>query len=324
MNVSHYFEFEKYVSGGIRESVRNQRKMLRHLGIDGTTDPHLDSDVLHLNLMGPRSVWYAKRARARGVPVIAHTHVTAEDFCNSFRFTNRLATPLKPYLEWTYGLADVLVCPSAHNRRLIREYTDTTATVISNGVDRERLDGFEAFESAYRDRYGLHPPVVFAVGHVLKRKGLEAFVETARRMPDLDFAWFGPLHLSLKGRSTRKLIENSPENCTFTGFVDDIRGAYAAGDVFFFPSREESEGIALLEAMSTGKPVLVRDIEPFSWLEDGYDCLKSTDSFEEELEALEDPALRERLGANAARTSEAFSLPETARQLRRLYEEVID
>lgn len=323
MNVSHYFEFEDHVTGGIRESVKNQRKMLRQLGIEGTTDPNLGSDVLHLNLMGPRSVWYAKRARAHGVPVIAHTHVTAEDFGDSFRFTNRLAKPLKPYLEWAYGLANALVCPSEYNRRLIREYTDTPATVISNGVDREKLDGFEAFESEYRERYGLDSPTVFAVGHVLKRKGLETFVETARRMPELEFAWFGPLDLSLKGRSTRKLIEKSPENCTFTGFIDDIRGAYAAGDIFFFPTHEENEGIALLEAMSTGYPVLVRDIETFSWLEGGYDCLKSTGSFERELEALKDPELRERLGTNAARTSEAFALSNTATQLRTLYETVI-
>nr|WP_066380994.1 glycosyltransferase family 4 protein [Halalkalicoccus paucihalophilus] len=323
MNVSHYFEFEDHVTGGIRESVRHQRKMLRRVGVDPATAPSLDSDVLHLNLMGPRSVWYARRARDHGVPVIAHTHVTAEDFGDSFRFTNALAKPLKPYLRWAYGLADALVCPSEYNRRLIREYTDTPTTVISNGVDREKLEGFEALESEYRERYDLDPPVVFAVGHVLKRKGLETFVETARRMPELEFAWFGPLDRSLKGRETKRLIDKSPENCTFTGFVDDIRGAYAAGDVFFFPTHEENEGIALLEAMSTGHPVVVRDIETFSWLEDGHDCLKSTGSFEDELEALKRPEHRERLGTNAVRTSERFALSNTADQLRELYEEVI-
>lgn len=321
MNVSHYFELEDVVTGGIRESVGNQRKMLDRLGIEYTTEPSLESDVLHLNLMGPRSVLYARRARSRGTPVVVHTHVTAEDFGGSFRFTNLLAGPLRPYLEWAYGFADVLVCPSEYNRRLIGEYTDRPTTVISNGVDREKLEGFEALESNYR--HEPTSPTVFAVGHVMKRKGLDAFVETARRMPELEFVWFGPLNPTLKGRSTRRLVRESPENCTFTGFVDDIREAYAAGDVFFFPTHEENEGIALLEAMSAGKPVLVRDIETFSWLEDGHDCLKSDGPFEEDLERLKDPELRERLGENAVRTSEAFTLPNTARRLRKLYEEVV-
>ncbi|WP_336342589.1 glycosyltransferase family 4 protein [Halalkalicoccus ordinarius] len=322
MNVSHYLEFEDVVTGGIRESVRNQRKMLAELDIEYAQTPRLDADVLHLNLMGPRSIYYAKRARRRGIPVVIHTHVTAEDFGDSFRFTNVLSKPLRPYLEAAYELGDVLVCPSEYNRRLIETYVETETTVITNGVDREKLEGFETLRSEYLRRYDLTPPVVFLVGHVIKRKGLRTFVETARRMPGLDFAWFGPLDRSLKGRSTRRLIERSPENCTFTGYVDDIRGAYAAGDVFFFPTHEENEGIALLEAMSAGKPVLVRDIETFSWLEDGHDCLKSDGPFEEDLERLNDPKLRERLGENAIRTSEAFTLPNTARRLRTLYEEV--
>ncbi|WP_276255939.1 glycosyltransferase family 4 protein [Halomontanus rarus] len=344
MKISHYFELEEQVTGGIHESVHHQRKILDQLDLRYTTEPTLDADVFHCNLMGPRSVWYAKRARSRGIPVVTHTHVTAEDFGDSFRFTNALAKPLKPYLEWAYGLADALVCPSTYNRRLIESYTDTdaTTTVISNGVDREKLAGFESLAAEYRERYDLEPPVVFLVGHVIKRKGLETFVELARRRPDIDFAWFGPLDLSLKGRETTRLIEESPENCTFTGYIDDIRGAYAAGDIFCFPTYEENEGIALLEAMTAGKPVLVRDIETFSWLEDGEDCLKvatsgaevevegesesksksDIDAFEEALERLTDPDLRRRLGSNAARRSEQFSLDAVANRYQSLYEEV--
>ncbi|WP_226006677.1 glycosyltransferase family 4 protein [Natrinema salinisoli] len=327
MKISHYFEFEDHVTGGIRESVVHQRKMLDRLDLEYTVEPTLEADVLHCNLMGPRSVWYARRARSRGIPVVANTHVTAEDFGDSFRFTNALAKPLKPYLRWAYGLADALVCPSEYNQRLIETYTDTPTRVVSNGVDREKLEGFESLEAEYRDRYDLDPPTVFLVGHVIKRKGLETFVELARRLPELDFAWFGPLDLSLKGRETTKLIEGAPENCTFTGYVDDIRGAYAAGDIFCFPTHEENEGIALLEAMSAGKPVLVRDIETFSWLADGEDSLKVAGSgvsgFADALERLADPELRNRLGTNARRRSEEFSLETVADRYQSLYEEVV-
>lgn len=296
------------------------------LGVEYTTEPDLSADIFHCNVMGPRSVWYARRANANGVPVVAHTHVTAEDFGDSFRFTNALAKPLKPYLERAYSLADQLVCPSEYNQQLLERYTETPTRVISNGVDREKLDGFESLESEYRERYDLESPTVFLVGHVIKRKGLETFVELARRMPELDFAWFGHLDLSLKGRETTRLIEESPDNCTFTGFVDDIRGAFAAGDIFCFPTHEENEGIALLEAMAAGKPVVVRDIETFAWLEDGEDSIKisepGADGFERALERLEDPELRQQLGEQAKKRSEEFSLDAVAAEYEQLYREV--
>jgi glycosyltransferase involved in cell wall biosynthesis len=321
MLVSHYFEFEEHVTGGISESVAHQRKMLRKQGIPYTTQPRLDADVLHCNVMGPRSVYYARKA---DIPVVAHTHVTAEDFGESFRFTNALAKPLRPYLEYAYGHADHLVCPSEYNEGVIDDYTDRPARVITNGVDTEKLDGFKRLREEYLDRYDLTPPVVFLVGHVIKRKGLEAFVETARNLPDIDFAWFGPIDRELKGRSTKRRIDNSPSNCTFTGFIDDIRGAYAAGDIFFFPTYEENEGIALLEAMAAGKPPVVRDIETFSWLTDGKDALKadSDGGFVDAIRRLEDDDLRERLGDTAREQSEPYHLATVAPAYESLYAEV--
>jgi glycosyltransferase involved in cell wall biosynthesis len=322
MRVSHYLEFEGVVSGGIRESVRHQRQMLEEQGIGYTTEPNLDVDVVHFNLMGPRSAYCAKRAGRRNIPVVIHTHVTAEDFGDSFRLTNLLARPLRPYLERVYRLGDLLVCPSEYNQSIIDRYADIETRILTNGVDTEKLDGHESLREEYLQRYDLTPPVVFMVGHVIKRKGLETFIETARAMPELDFVWFGPLNRSLKGRPTKRLIDSAPDNCTFTGYIDDIRGAFGAGDIFFFPTHEENEGIALLEAMVTGTPVVVRDISTFDWLEDGTHCLKTDNGFEAALRRLEDEDLRARLGENAAALGSEYALSTVANQLADCYAEV--
>lgn len=324
MRVSHYLEFEHHVIGGIRESVRHQRTMLDRAGIVYLTKPRLDVDILHLNLLGPRSLWVARRAHRRDVPVVAHTHVTPADFRQSFRYSNVLARGLRPYLAHAYRSADMLVSPTAHAADRVERLVGSRPRVISNGVDPEKLAGGAHLAARYRERFDLTPPVVFTVGHVLLRKGLDTFVALARRHPDLDFAWFGPLHRRLKGRRTREVLENAPPNCTFTGFVPDIRGAYAAGDIFCFPTREENEGIALLEAMATGTPVVVRDIPPFTWLEDGSACLKadSLAAFARAVDRLRDGDLRDRLGTAAAERSSAFHLDTLAPRYTSLYEEV--
>ncbi|PSQ50795.1 glycosyl transferase family 1 [Halobacteriales archaeon SW_7_65_23] len=332
MLVSHYFEWERFITGGHAESVRNQRTIMDRAGIEYTTSPILDADLLHLNNMGPRSVYYARRARRAGVPVLVHGHQTAADLRGSFRGFDALAAVAEPYLSRAYSLADHIVCPSEHNREVLSSYTDVPKTVISNGFDPARVEGADddALRAEYRDRYDLDPPVVFMVGHVIERKGLSTFVETARRMPDVDFAWFGYLNPGggsvdrlLRSSEATRLVNEAPDNCTFTGYVEDIRGAFAAGDVFFWPSKNENEGMALLEAMACGKPPVIRDIPTYEWLEDGTQCLKSDADFTDPLRQLCDsPGERERLGAAAAEKAEEFTLDAVGDELVALYEEL--
>jgi glycosyltransferase involved in cell wall biosynthesis len=200
-------------------------------------------------------------------------------------------------------LADHLICPSEHTAAVLDRYCDTPRTVISNGYDPDKLAGHEALRERYLDRYDLDPPVVFMVGHVIERKGLSTFVDTAERLPEIDFVWFGYLNPGggtldrvLRSRKTTSHVKRAPENCTFTGYVDDVRGAFAAGDVFFFPTKNENEGMALLEAMATGAAPVVSDIPTFDWLADGETCLKADGDFEAPIRRLVDDAdLRERL-----------------------------
>ena len=335
MRVSHYFEWEDQITGGHAQSVRNQRTVLSRAGVEYTTSPDLSADLLHLNNMGPRSVYHARRARARDVPVLAHAHQTAEDFRESFALSTLVAPALRPYLSRAYALADHLVCPSAHTARVLDGYCDTPRTVVSNGFDPAMLAGHDDpdLRATYLERYDLDPPVVFVVGHVIERKGLCAFVETARRMPEVEFAWFGYLNPGggtvdrlLRSRTTTRLVNDSPENCTFTGYVDDIAGAFAAGDVFFFPTKNENEGMALLEAMATGAPPVVRSIPTFEWLEDGQTALKAADvpGFVEALRSLvADADRRARVGAAAARASEAYELDAVGADLLAVYDRLV-
>lgn len=327
MRISHYFEWEDSITGGHAQSVKNQRKMLDRKGIEYTTEPDLSADILHLNNMGPKSIYYARKARKKDISVVVHAHQTAEDFRNSFAFSNILAKPMKPYLKYAYSLADRLICPSEHNREVLEDYTGVEKTVISNGFDADKLEGHEDLREEYLEKYGLEPPVVFCVGHVIERKGVDSFIETAEEMPELDFAWFGFINPMgegrlgnlLQSRKTKKKIENSPDNCTFTGYIDDIRGAFAAGDIFFFPTRNENEGMALLEAMHCGKPLVIRDIDTYGWLKDGENCLKASENFEEQLEKMKDSKLREDIGGNAAEKSQEFELDNVAEKLIELY-----
>ena len=332
MKVSHYFEWEEMITGGHKQSVENQRTIMEKKGIDYTTEPDLSADILHLNNMGPKSIYYARKARKKDIPVVVHAHQTAEDFRESFAFSNIIARPMKPYLKYAYSLADLIICPSEHNKDVIETYADAPKKVISNGFDPDMLEGYEDLRDGYLEKYDLEPPVVFMVGHVIKRKGLESFIETARQMPEMDFVWFGFLNPSgedgvidslLQSRDTKKLVENAPGNCTFTGYIDDIRGAYAAGDIFFFPTRNENEGMALLEAMACGKPPVVRDIETFQWLEHGENCLKAEEDFVAVLEQVLQEESMEKLGKNAEEKSKEFEIDAVADKLEETYRELV-
>ena len=348
MRVLHYLELaDRLDRSGIGTSFDHQRQALALTNVDVVDSPWQDNhplwaaanaavgqnffrafDLAHCNMIGPGSVAVARRAASQDVPLVLHSHVTREDFAESFRGSNYLAKPLGRYLRWFYSQADLVLCPSEYTKAVLEDYPiHAPIRPITNGVDIDALDGFESLRAEYRDRFDLDGMTVFAVGNVFERKGLTTFCELAAAT-DYDFAWFGPYDTGPQASSkVRRWTRDPPENVTFTGWIDDIRGAYGAGDVYLFPTKAENQGIAVLEAMACGKAVVLRDIPVFrEFYTDGEDCLLCSD-FDEFRDALErlaaDPELRERLGANARETASEHSLDRVAEELADVYNAVL-
>jgi glycosyltransferase involved in cell wall biosynthesis len=348
VRVCNYLELAgRLQRSGIGTATAHQRKALASTDVEVVTEPWIggnpvsglrslvagsrlvrEYDLAHCNVIGPGSVAVARHARRDDVPLVLHAHVTREDFAESFRGSNHVGPLLGRYLRWFYSQADLVLCPSEYTKGVLEDYpVEAPIQPISNGVDRESLDGFEEFREEYRAKFDLEGLVVFAVGNVFERKGLTTFCELARAS-DYEFAWFGPYDTGPQASLTvRRWVTDPPENVTFTGWVDDKRGAFGAGDVYLFPTKNENQGIAVLEAMACGKPVVLRDIPVFEeFFTDGEDCLKCA-SFAEFLAALDrladDPGLRERLGDGARETAAEHDLERVGERLRAAYEDAL-
>jgi glycosyltransferase involved in cell wall biosynthesis len=346
VRVCNYLELEsRLVRSGMGTAAAHQRRALADTDWEVVTSPWRGGspasaaqhalvgdgfaesfDLLHCNFVGPGSLLAVRHARRQGVPVVLHAHMTREDFGESFRLSTEVAPALGVYLRWFYSQADLVLCPSEYTRGLLEAYpVEAPIRTITNGVDLDSLTGYEDLREPYRERYDLDGLVVFALGNVFERKGLTTFCELAGET-DYDYAWFGPYETG-PGASepVRYWTDNPPENVTFTGWIDDKRGAFGAGDVYLFPTKDENQGIAVLEAMACGKPVVLRDLPVFrEFFTDGEDCLlcSTHEEFRQALARLEDPDERDRLGEAARRTAREHSLARVGEELTQAYREV--
>jgi len=331
MKVCLYLEGNELLKrSGIGVALSRQKRALDAVGVEYTTDPKDDYDIIHINTIFPKSLAYAKLAKSRGKKVIMHAHTLEEDTRNSFTMSNTIAPVLRRYLQYFYGQSDHLVCPSQYAKERLIEYgMKQGISVISNGVDLEKFKFDEAKRRDYRERYELEGVVPFSVGHVFMRKGVKTFIDVARSF-DNQFVWFGNVFggALVSDKDLEAAIKNKSGNVRFTGYVDDIFAAYSAGDIFFFPSNAETQGIVILEAWAMERPVLIRDLPVFSdWTHDGKDCLKAKDDGDlvEKLHMLiEDDGLRKKLVSNGKKTVQEHSMEKVGTQLKGMYERVLE
>lgn len=138
---------------------------------------------------------------------------------------------------------------------------DVDCSIVPLGIDVERFRRPDP-ERIERLRGGNGVPRVLFVGKMRYYKGLDVLIEAAGDIDaELLLVGGGPMRPAL-----RRLAAQSPasERIRFLGEVseDDLPVHYAAADVVVLPSSQRSEafGLALLEGMASGKPVVSTEL----------------------------------------------------------------
>lgn len=314
---------------GVGSAMRHQRGMLEHAGTQ-LVPLWGRPQVLQLNTVFPDSILAGLVASMLGIRVVMFAHSTKEDFVGSWPGSRRLAPLFEKWLRVAYRVGDVVVTPTTYSRGIIERYgLDRPVRVLTNGVDTRFFTRSAVGRARFRRRLGLTrgERVVLSVGHLMERKGIVEYVDLARSMPDVTFCWAGAVQEATMTAPVRAALADAPANLRLLGHLtpDQLRDAYAGADLFCFMSHEETQGIVVLEALATGVPVLVRDIDVYAdWLPDGVAVRKAstTEEFAVTAQSMLDGDLPDLTAAGRA-LAETHDLREVAARLVSIQDETV-
>jgi glycosyltransferase involved in cell wall biosynthesis len=279
-------------------------------------------DLLHLNEFGWNLDLVFGAALAR-VPIVLHVH---NPLSVEFRNLHR-------------SLAAKIVFVSSRQRDETRylHRIRHKAVVLHNAIDVAR---FGAGRSRRRELGFDHTHVVVGtVAQICYGKGIDIVLEAARRLvPEA-----GELRFVIIGRARsgedafaariRRLAEevSLQDRVRFLGRRADIPDLLASMDIFLLPTRDEAFGIALLEAMAAGLPVVASRVggipeivcsDEVGWLVPSDDPSAVTEAL---AALIRDRDLRMRLGEKARnRLVGHFDLQTHGMRLHEIYQDLLE
>jgi glycosyltransferase involved in cell wall biosynthesis len=160
------------------------------------------------------------------------------------------------WLRWFHDPATAIMVPTPVVREDLQAQGFQRVVLWSRGVDTE------LFSPRPRDALATRPPIFLYVGRVAIEKNIEAFL--ALDLPGSKWvAGEGP---------QRAMLERKYPDVYFAGVQTPVQLArfYSAADVFVFPSKTDTFGLVLLEAMACGTPVAAYPVTgPIDVLQDG-------------------------------------------------------
>lgn len=284
------------VLSAYEEQVKLSRKVLKG-DYEIEVNPKKLGDINHYHTIN-LGFYLKNKFFGKNSVSVGYVHFLPETIDESIQMPSFARKVFYWYILKFYKSMDYLVVVNPYFIELMKKYgIDTSRTVyIPNLVSNDKFERKNEEEKiAIRKKMGLEDRfVVLGVGQLQVRKGIFDFVKLAERNPDMDFIWAGGYSF---GRSSdgykeiKKLEENPPKNMKFLGIVErnDMTDYYNIADVMLLPSFSELFPMTILEAMATNTPVLLRDLDIYPLILDGY-YLKASDmeGFEKELYKIRD------------------------------------
>jgi 1,2-diacylglycerol 3-alpha-glucosyltransferase/glucuronosyltransferase len=195
-------------------------------------------DGIHIATEGPIGLLVRRYCRKHGLPFTTSFHTRFPEYVSA-----RSPIPEKwvwRVLRWFHRPSQAVMAATPALANELRARGFRNVVLWSRGVDT----------SLFHPRTGdlcLPQPVFLSVGRVAVEKNLEAFL-------DLDLPG---TKLIVGDGPARAALERKYPDAVFLGarHGEELAAIYAASDVFVFPSKTDTFGLVLLEALASGLPV---------------------------------------------------------------------
>ena len=195
-------------------------------------------DCLHIATEGPLGLSARGYASRNGLAFTSAYHTRFPEYVNA-----RTKLPLKitySFLRWFHSRSELVMVPTEEVKKDLIKYKIGNPKIWSRGVD---LEIFKPKKGRRKNK----KPILLNVGRVAVEKNLEEFLKI-----DLPYEkWVvgdGPALKELKKKYPEVIFHGAKNK-------EELEYYYNKADVFVFPSKTDTFGLVLLEAMACGLPV---------------------------------------------------------------------
>jgi glycosyltransferase involved in cell wall biosynthesis len=198
--------------------------------------------AIHLATEGPVCVAARRWCLSREFPFTTAYHTQFPDYVAA-------RTGVNPewvwrYIRWFHAPAQSILASTSSIAETLKAHGLTRIRHWGRGVDLSVFGADVAPDPAIK---ALPGPIQLYVGRVAVEKNIEAFLQTSQPGTKV-IVGDGP---------ARSALEAKYPEAKFLGprFGADLAACYAAADVFVFPSRTDTFGLVMIEALACGVPV---------------------------------------------------------------------
>ncbi|HOQ06425.1 MAG TPA: glycosyltransferase [Clostridiales bacterium] len=289
----------------------------------------LSIDVIHTHFLRENYISVMSRIAGNRVGIINTRHMLFE---NSWPvvLTNRFFTMFNSRI--------IAVSLHVMERLIMEGISKNRIALIYNGVDTTEWDC--SVSSSFRKEAGIpeEDMLITSVSRFSPEKGHDFIIDVIGYMKDnrsvlglagkkyrFVLAGSGPLHGAIIEKAKARGLQ---DDIIFPGYVENVRELLKDSDIFIAHSQNEALGIAILEAMAAGLPVITTDSGGTAEIVDGNGQngilvrYGDVQGYAEGIALLiNDIHLRRKYADNGLKVvRERFSLDKTAAETYNLYE----
>jgi glycosyltransferase involved in cell wall biosynthesis len=284
-------------------------------------------DLIHVvnpAVLGLAGLYHAKTCK---VPLVASYHTHLPKYLEHYGL-GMLEGVLWELLKAMHNQAQLNLCTSTAMQEQLTDHGIERVELWQRGVDTELFQPHLASQDmrSHLTQGSPESPLLLYVGRLSAEKEIDRIKPVLQAIPEARLALVGdgPYRLELE-----KIFADTPTH--FVGYLTgkDLASAFASADAFVFPSRTETLGLVLLEAMAAGCPVIAANAGGIpDIVTDGvngylFDPNDEQGAIAATQRLLANAAERDTLRHNARQEADRWGWAAATRQLQRYYQAVL-